>query len=81
MKAQSQIEYCIESGVANVAKHKFMSVISMAITLSCLLLVSALYILSANIQVNMEQFQAENAILAFVDDTLSTEEEIGRAHV
>lgn len=70
-KAQTQLGYCIQAGASGVGKHMAMSIASIVTTAGCLLLISALFMLALNIKVNMEQFQVENAMLAFVDDSFT----------
>lgn len=55
-------------------KHKALTLTSIATTTACLLLISFMLMLSINIGYNMRQFQVENVMLAFIDDTLTEEE-------
>lgn len=74
MKRNIQLGYCIHSGVNAMFKHKALTLTSIATTTACLLLISFMLMLSINIGYNMRQFQVENVMLAFVDDTLTEEE-------
>lgn len=76
IKANSAFEYCIRMGVANVSKHAAMSMAAIAVTAACLLLMACVYLVSINTTVNMENFQSENAMLAFVSDSISIDEEM-----
>lgn len=70
----SQIAYGLRSGVASIGKHKAMSLTSVITTAACLLLISIVYLLGYNLQANAAAFQTDNTILAFVDETFSTED-------
>ena len=67
----SQIGYGFKTGAASIGKHKAMSFTSMITTAACLLLISVVCMLGYNLQANVEEFQVDNTILAFVDETLS----------
>lgn len=74
MKRDIQLGYYIHSGVNAMLKHKALTLTSIATTTACLLLISFMLMLSINIGYNMRQFQVENVMLAFIDDTLTEEE-------
>lgn len=76
MKANSSFEYCIRMGAANIMKHAAMSVAAIATTTACLLLMACMYMVSVNTNINMKNFQAENAMLAFVEDNVDAELEL-----
>lgn len=67
-----QVLYCLKSGAAGLEKNKGTISISVITTAACLLLISAFALLSINIQSSMNQFQAQNTLLAFVHDSLTT---------
>lgn len=71
MKAQSKLEYVIQSGAKSAAGHRAMTIASIITTTACIIMISILFILSLNIKENMKEFQVENAMLAFVQDTMS----------
>ena len=77
MKPRSQFEYSLQQSINNMLQHKVMSLASIITTAACLLLISSMLAISLNISNNMKQFQVENAILAFVDDTYSESESRG----
>lgn len=66
-----QLRYALQSGSDGVQKHKTMSAVSVISTAACLLLICILFAVTMNIRYNMRLFQAENAMLAFVDDSVS----------
>lgn len=74
---KSQFGYCLRAGISSVSKHKAMSAAAIAITVACLMLVSALFAFGRNVQWNLSRFQTDNAILAFVDDSYTEEEAMG----
>ena len=80
MKPRSQFEYSLQQSINNMLQHKVMSLASIITTAACLLLISSMLAISLNISNNMKQFQVENAILAFVDDTYS-ESELSLIHI
>lgn len=75
-RANSAFEYCISMGVSNVTKHAAMSIAAISVTTACILLIACLYLLSANTSANMKDFQAENAMLAFINDSFSDEQKL-----
>ena len=77
MRPRSQFEYCLKQSINSMLQHKAMSIASIITTAACLLLISCMLAISLNISDNMKQFQVENAILAFVDDTYSESESRG----
>jgi len=70
-RAASAFEYCVEMGASNIGKHTAMSVAAFSVTALCLLLIGALVLLSANARRMIRDFQAENAMLAFIDDSMN----------
>lgn len=68
-KAKTQAGYCLQSAANGITKHKAMSLASIITTAACLLLISAVFMLGLNIEANMAEFQVDNTMLAFVDDS------------
>lgn len=70
----SQIGYGFKTGASSIGKHKAMSITSMITTAACLLLIAVVFMLGYNLQANVEEFQVDNTMLAFVDETFSENE-------
>lgn len=70
----SQIGYGFKTGASSIGKHKAMSITSMITTAACLLLIAVVFMLGYNLQANVEEFQVDNTMLAFVDETFSEDE-------
>lgn len=71
---RSQISYAINAGAANIKKHAAASTASIVTNTACILLLSIVLIIGANVRANMDVFQSKNTFLAFVDDRLSQSE-------
>ena len=70
----NQFRYAIQSGAESVRKNKAISAASIITTAACLTLICALLALGINVRANFKQYEEEAVMLAFIDDTLSTEE-------
>ena len=54
--------------------HGFMSFAAIGITVACLLIMGTFSLVAYNADYNLKNLQKENAILAFIDETLSDED-------
>ena len=68
------IGYFFSEGCRNMRTHGFMSFAAVGITVACLLIMGTFSLVAYNANVNLEILQRENAVIAFVDDSLSDEE-------
>ena len=67
-------KYFSREGARNMFSHGFMSFAAVGITVACLLIMGTFSLVAYNANENLKDLQKENAILAFVDETLSDEE-------
>lgn len=66
--------YFAREGSRNMFSHGFMSFAAIGITVACLLIMGTFSLVAYNANENLKDLQRENAILAFVDETLSDQE-------
>ena len=63
--------YFIREGAKNMFSHGFMSFAAIGVTVACLLIMGTFTLVAYNVNENLHQLQRENAVVAFVDDTLN----------
>ena len=63
--------YFIREGARNMFSHGFMSFAAIGVTVACLLIMGTFALIAFNVNENLSELQRENAVVAFVDDTLS----------
>lgn len=68
------IGYYFKEGIGNMFSHGFMSFAAVSITVACLLIMGTFTLVAYNANENLEVLQRENAVVAFVDDSLSDPE-------
>lgn len=68
----NNLGYLTKEGFKGVFKHGFMSFASVTIIMACLLIMGVFSLLAVNINGIIEQLEAQNEIVAFVDDTYTT---------
>lgn len=73
---RSQIAYAINTGTANLKKHAAASTATIITNTACIVLLSIVFIIGANVRINLGAYQSKNTFLAFVDDRLSQSEAI-----
>ena len=66
--------YFFREGAGNMFSHGFMSFAAIGITVACLLIMGTFSLVAYNANENLKDLQRENAILAFVDETLTDDE-------
>ena len=66
--------YFFREGSRNMFSHGFMSFAAIGITVACLLIMGTFSLVAYNADYNLKNLQKENAILAFIDETLSDED-------
>ena len=69
--------FFIREGIGNMFSHGFMSFAAIGITVACLLIMGTFSLVAYNANENLKDLQRENAVLAFVDESLSDEEAKG----
>ena len=67
--------YLTREGVRNVWSNRLMSVASVAVLMSCLMLIGCAFLLFANIDLALESVQSQNVIMVYLEDDI-TEEQI-----
>jgi len=68
--------YLIKEGIKNIFKHGFMSFASVTIIMACLVIMGVFTLLGLNINRVIADLEAQNEIVAFVDDSYTTEQAI-----
>ncbi len=63
--------YFIREGARNMFSHGFMSFAAIGVTVACLLIMGTFALIAFNVNENLAELQRENAVVAFVDDTLN----------
>ena len=66
--------YFFHEGLSNMFSHGFMSFAAIGITVACLLIMGTFTLVAYNANRNLADLQQENAIVAFVDETLTEPE-------
>ena len=70
----NKIGYLIKEGIKSIFTHGFMSFASITIIVACLIIMGTFSLLAVNVDSIIDEFEAQNEILAFVDDSLTHEE-------
>ena len=71
--------YYIREGVRSIFTHGFMSFASVFIIVACLIIMGSFTLLAFNVNMLIGEFEDENIILAYVNETLSADEARGLA--
>ena len=66
--------FFIREGISNMFSHGFMSFAAVGITVACLVIMGTFSLVAFNANENLKNLQRENAVLAFVDESLSDED-------
>lgn len=66
--------YFFREGVGNMLSHGFMSFAAIGVTVACLLIMGTFSLVAYNANINLQDLQKENAVVAFVDESLTDEE-------
>ena len=66
--------FFIREGIGNMFSHGFMSFAAIGITVACLVIMGTFSLVAYNANENLKDLQRENAVLAFVDESLTDEE-------
>ena len=62
--------YFFKEGVGNMFSHGFMSFAAVGVTVACLLIMGTFSLVAYDLNENLKDLQKENAVLAFVDESL-----------
>ena len=71
----SRSGYLIREGFRSITTHGFMSFASVTIIMACLIIMGTVSLLSVNIDVLIKDLENQNEIVAFVDDSVASEDE------
>ena len=69
--------YFFREGVGNMLSHGLMSFAAIGVTVACLLIMGTFSLVAYNANINLQDLQKENAVVAFVDESLTDEEAQG----
>ena len=72
--SKHNIFYFAHEGAYNMFSHGFMSFASIGITVACLIIMGTFTLVAVNANAMLEEMEAQNQILAFVDKGLSEAE-------
>ncbi len=67
--------YLIREGIRSIGTHGFMSFASVTIIMACLIIMGSVSLLSVNIDALIKDLEDQNEIVAFVDDSIPSEDE------
>jgi cell division transport system permease protein len=66
--------YFVREGVGNMFSHGFMSFAAVGVTVACLLIMGTFSLVAYDLNENLKDLQKENAVVAFVDETLEDDQ-------
>ena len=69
--------YFFKEGARNMFSHGFMSFAAVGVTVACLLIMGTFSLVAYDLNENLKDLQRENAVLAFVDESLTDAEARG----
>ena len=67
-------KYFFREGAGNMLSHGFMSFAAIGVTVACLLIMGTFSLVAYNANINLQDLQKENAVVAFVDESLTDDE-------
>ena len=70
----NRLGYLIKEGFLSIFTHGFMSFACVMVIVACLLIMGIFTVLAYVVDLNIDEFEQKNQILAFVDETLSEDE-------
>ena len=73
-KNRSNFGYYIKEGVSSIFTRGFMSFVSVCITVACLIVMGSFSLLALNVNEIIRDFEEENVVLAFVDESYTDEQ-------
>ncbi len=62
-------KYFFREGAGNMLSHGFMSFAAVGVTVACLLIMGTFSLVAYNANINLQDLQKENAVVAFVDES------------
>ena len=73
----SKIGYLIGQGLSSILTHGFMSFATVTIVVACLVIMGSFSLIAVNISAMLDDLEATNEIVAYVEETLSEDEARG----
>lgn len=70
----SKIGYLIKEGFKSITTHGFMSFATVTIVIACLVIMGSFALIAANISGMLDELEANNEVVAYVEETLTEEE-------
>lgn len=70
----NRFSYFVKEGISSIFTHGFMSVATICTMMACLIIMGGFSLLAINIQEIISNLEAQNQVVAFVDESLSDEE-------
>ena len=61
-------KFFVKEGAGNMFSHGFMSFAAIGITVACLLIMGTFSLVAYNANLDLQDLQKENAVVAFVDE-------------
>ncbi len=74
----SRSGYLIREGFRSIKTHRFMSFATVTIIMACLIIIGSVSLLAVNIDKLISELESQNEVVAFVDDTIITQESTAR---
>ena len=71
----SRCGYLIREGFRSITTHGFMSFASVTVIMACLIIMGSVSLLSVNIDALIKDLENQNEVVAFVDDSITDEDE------
>ena len=71
----SRCGYLIREGFRSITTHGFMSFASVTVIMACLIIMGSVSLLSVNIDALIKDLEDQNEVVAFVDDSITDEDE------
>ena len=71
---EHNFKFFVKEGAGNMFSHGFMSFAAIGVTVACLLIMGTFTLVAYNANENLADLQQENAVVAFVDETLDEPE-------
>lgn len=73
----SKIGYLINEGFKSILTHGFMSFATVTIVIACLVIMGSFSLIAVNVSAMLDELEASNEVVAYVEETLSEEEARG----
>ena len=71
------ITYFMREAISSIGKHRVMSVAAIGVIAACLLIMGSFMLVAVNVEGMLVEVESQNEILAYVDETLPSEEASG----